>query len=118
MMWLCSGVPDDSQDDTVMVKHGTEAVYSAVKGLMHAIQTTDKEAQQDDNHQMIQIAKPWTIMWWLESKLANGKPLVLITKENAHLVDHEWTDKEQAHLKTLVERNTSRGATGAWSVYW
>jgi hypothetical protein len=62
---------------------------------------------------MIQIAKPWTIRGCSESKLANGKPLMQIPKENAHHTDLEWTQEEQAHLKTLVERVTSRGASGA-----
>jgi hypothetical protein len=43
-MWLCSGAPEDPEDDTVMEKHGAEALYSAVRSLMHAIRTKDKEA--------------------------------------------------------------------------
>jgi len=54
---------------------------------------------------------------WSESKLANGKPLVRIPKEIAHLVDLQWTEDEQAKLKTLVERFTSRGTSGAWRVH-
>jgi len=100
-----------------MEKHGADALYSAVKSVMHAIQTEDQEAQQDAAHRMIQIAKPWTMRRWSESKLANGKPLVRIPKENAHLVDLEWTEDEQAKLKTLGERYTSRGASGAWRVH-
>jgi hypothetical protein len=65
---------------------------------MHAIGTEDQDAQQNAAHQMIQISKPWTIRRWSESKLANGKPLVRIPKENAHLVDLEWTEEEQAKL--------------------
>jgi len=30
-MWLLSGMPDDPEDETVMEKHGSEALYSAVK---------------------------------------------------------------------------------------
>jgi hypothetical protein len=51
---------------------------------------------------MIQLAKPWKIRRWSESKLANWKLLVWIPKENAHLVDREWTEDEQAKLKTLA----------------
>jgi len=112
-----SGAPEDPEDDTVMEKQGAEAMYSAVKSVMHPIQTKDEETQQDVPHRMIQIAKPWTIRRWSESKLANGKPLVRIPKENAHLVDLEWTEEEQAHPKTLVERYTSRGASEAWRVH-
>jgi len=65
-MWLFSGASEDPEDDTVMGKHGAEAFYSAVKSLMHAIWTKDKEGQQDAAHWMIQIAKPWTIRWWSE----------------------------------------------------
>jgi len=103
-MWLFSGVPEDPQDKTVMEMHAADALYSAVKSLMHAIWTEDQDAQQDAAHRMFQIAKPWTIRRWSESKLVNGKPLVRILKENAHLVDLEWNEDEQAKLKTLVER--------------
>jgi len=84
---------------------------------MQVIRTEDRDAQQDAAHWMIQIAKPWTIRRWSESKLANRKPLVRILKENAHLVDLESTEDEQAKLKTLVERYTSQGASGAWRVH-
>ena len=63
---------------------------------------------------MIQIAKPWTIRRWSELKLANGKPLIWIPQENTHLIDLEWTEIKKAHLETLVERYSSRGASGAW----
>jgi len=79
-MWLYSGAPEDPEDDTVMEKHGAVELNSTVKSLMHAMQTKDEEAQQDAAHRMIQIAKPWTIRWSSESKLANGKPLVQIPK--------------------------------------
>jgi len=88
-----------------------------VKSLMHAIQTEDEEGQQDAAHRMMQISKPWTIRRWSELKLANGKPLVQIPKANAHLVDLEWTEEEQAKLKTLAERYTSWGASGVWRVH-
>jgi len=71
MMWLFSGAPDDPEDDTVMAKHGAETLYSAVKSLMHAVQTENEEAQQNAMHRMIQIAKPWMIRRWSESKLPN-----------------------------------------------
>jgi len=116
-MWLFSGAPEEPEDETFMEKHGTEALDSAVKSLMHASRTEDQNAQPDAAHRMIQIAKPWTIRRWSESKLANGKPLVRIPKENAHLVDLEWTEEEQAKLKTLVERFTSQGASGVWRVH-
>ena len=100
-----------------MEKHGAEALYSAVKSLMHAIRTKDEDVPQDVAHRMIQIAKPWIVRWWSELKLANGKPLVRIPKENAHLIDLKWTEEEQVHLKTLVERYTSWGASEAWRVH-
>jgi len=116
-MWLFSDTPEDPEDETVMEMDSADALYSAVKSLMHAIRTENQDAQQDAAHRMNQIAKPWTIRRWSESKPANGKPLVRIPKENAHLVDLEWTEDEQATLKTLVERYTSRGASGAWRVH-
>jgi len=116
-MWHFSDAPDDPEDETVMEKHSADALYSAVKSLMYAVWIEDQDAQQDAAHWMIQIAKPSTIRRWSESKLANGKPLVLIPKENGYLVDVEWTEDEQAKLETLVERYTSRGASGAWRVH-
>jgi hypothetical protein len=117
MMWFFSGAPEDPEDETVMEKHSADALYSAVKSSMHAILTEDQDAQHDASHRMIQIAKSWTIRRWSESKLANRQPLVRIPKENAHLVDLEWTEEEQAKLKTHVERYTSRGASGVWRVH-
>jgi len=112
MMWLFSGAPEDPEDETVMEKHGADTLYSTVKSLMHAIHTADEEGQQHAAHRMIQIAKPWMIRRWSDSKLANGKPLVWIPKENAHLVDLKWTEDDQAKLKTLVNRYTTRHASG------
>jgi hypothetical protein len=98
-----SGAPDDPEDDTVIAQHGADALYSAVKSLMHAIRTEDQEAQQDVAHRMIQILKPSTIRRWSESKLGNRNPLLRIPKENAHLVDLESTEDEQPKLQALVE---------------
>jgi len=116
--WRLSGAPDDPEDNTVLDKYGADAVYSAVKSLMQAIRTEDEEAQQDAVHRMIQIAKPWTIWRWLESKCPNGKPLGQIPKENVHLIDLEWTEDEQAKLQALGERYSSRCASEAWRVHW
>ena len=68
-------------------------------------------------HWINHIAKPWMIRQSSELTLTNGKPLVSKPKENAHLIDLEWTEKEQAHLRSLVERYTSRGASGARRVH-
>jgi len=116
-MWLFSGAPEEPEDETLMEKDGAEALYSAVKSLMHAIRTKGLDTQEDAAHRMIQIAKPWTIRRWSESTLTNGKPHVRIPKENAHLVDLEWTEEEQAKLKTIVGRYTSKGTSGAWRVH-
>jgi hypothetical protein len=116
-MWLFLDAPEDLDDETVVEKHSTDALYSAVKSLMHAIQTEEEDIQKDAPHRMIQDANPWMIRRWSESKLANGKPLVSIPKENAQLVDLEWTEDEQVKQNTLVERYTSRGASGAWKVH-
>ena len=74
MMWLFSGVSDNPEDDIVMEKHGANALYSAVKSMMHAILTEHEEVQQHAVNWMIQIAKPWTVRRWSESKLANRTP--------------------------------------------
>jgi len=60
-MWLFTGVTEDLDNDTLMEMHGTEALYSVVKSLMHLICTEDNHAQQDAVHQMIYYAEPWTI---------------------------------------------------------
>jgi len=116
-MWLCSGAPEDPEYKTVMEMHRANAMYSAVKSMIHAIRTEDQDAQQDAAHRMIQIAKPCMIRRWSESQLPNWKPLLRMPKENAHLVDLEWNEDDQARVKTLVERYTSPGASGAWKVY-
>jgi len=116
-MWPFSGAPEYPQDQTLMEMHGADALYCSEKSLLHAIRTEDQDAQQNAAHQMIQIAKPWMIRRWSESKLASGKPLVQIPKENAQLVDLKRTEHKQTNLKTLVERYTSRGASGAWRVH-
>jgi hypothetical protein len=116
-MWLFSGAPEDPEDETVMDQHCADALYSAVKSLMHAIRTEDEEAHHDAAHRMIQIANPWTIRRWSESKLANEKPLVRIPKDHPHLVDLEWTEDEQAKLKAVVARYTSSGSSGALRVH-
>jgi hypothetical protein len=41
-MWLFSSAPDNPEDDMVIENHGADALYSAVKSLMHAIQTKNK----------------------------------------------------------------------------
>jgi len=61
MLSLFSGAPEDPEDETVMEMHSADGLYSAVKSMMHSIRTADEEAQQDAAHQLIQIAKPWTI---------------------------------------------------------
>jgi len=116
-MWLFSGAPEHPDDKTVMEMHSADVLYSAVKSLMYAIRTEDQDAQQDAAHRMIQIAKPWMTRRWSELKLANGKPLVRIPKENAHHVDLEWTEDEQAKPTTLVERFASRGNSGVCRVH-
>jgi len=93
-MWLFSGAAENSDDDTGTEMEGAEAVYSAVKSLMHAIRTEDEVAQQDAAHRMIKIAKPWSIRWCSELRLANGIPLVWVAKKNAHLVDLECTQEQ------------------------
>jgi hypothetical protein len=93
-MWLFSGAPENPEDETVMEMNGTDALYSAVKSLMHAIRTEAQDVQQNAAQWMIQIVKPWTIMRWSESKLGNGKPLVQIPKVYAHRVDLEWTENK------------------------
>jgi len=116
-MLLFSDTTEDAQHRTVMEEHSTEALYSTLKSLIHAIRTEDQDAQQDAAHRMIQIAKPWTKRRYSESKSTHGKPLVRIPKKNAHLVDLEWTEEEQAKLKSLVKRYTLEDASGAWRAH-
>jgi len=76
---------------------------------MHAIQTKDEEAPQDAAHWMIQMVKVRIMRRWSELKLMNRKLLVRIPKDNAHLIDLQWTDNQQAKLKTLVKNYPFRG---------
>ena len=78
-MWMFSGAPEDLENVTVMKMHGADALYSAVKRLMHAIRTKDQDTPPDVARRTIQIAKPSTRRRWSELKLANGKPLVQIS---------------------------------------
>jgi len=102
-MWLFSDQPEHPESDKVMEKHSAEALYSTVKRLMPAIPTEDNDGQQDAAHRMIKITKPWTITRWSVAKLTNGRHHVPIPKENAHHIHLEWTEEEQAELKTSVE---------------
>jgi len=117
MRWLCSGALEDSQHDSVKEKHGIETLYSAAKSLMHVIRTPENEAQQDMTHWMIKILKHWSIVRWSGSTLKTGKPLLWIPKQNAHLVDRQWTEEEQATLKTVADSYTSQGPSGACRVH-
>jgi len=116
-MWLFSGAPEDPKDETVMEKHGTQSLYSALKSSMHAILTEDHDAQPDVADRMIYIATRWTFRRWSETNLMNGDPLVWTPKENAYRADPELTEEEQAKLKTLVKRYTSKGTSGVWRVH-
>jgi len=53
MLALVSGAPEDPDDETVIGKHSTKALHSAVRSLMHDIRTEDQDAQQDAAHRMI-----------------------------------------------------------------
>jgi len=116
-MSLYWGVPEYPQDNTVSEKHAAEALDSAVKSLIHAIRTENKQVQQVVGHQTMQIAKPFPIRRRREMKLENGKTLVMIMEEHAHLVHLKRPVDEQAKLKTLVDWYTSQGASAAWRVY-
>ena len=63
-MWLFSGAPEDPEDETVMEKHRSYALYPTGKSSTHAILTEDLNAQQDAAQQMVQIRNPWTIRTW------------------------------------------------------
>ena len=101
----------------VMENHGAEAQYSVVRSLVYAILMENNEGQNNVVHQMIQIGKPSTIRRSLDSKNANGKPLLQILKHTARLANLEWTEEEQAKLQTLVERYTLESRSGAWRVH-
>jgi len=111
-----SGVPVAPDDDTVKEKHGADAMYSAVNSSMRAIWNEDEEAQRDTSRWMIKIAIGCAIRRWPEWKLADGNPYVRIPEGNAYMVDLTSTEDDQAKLKALVERYTSRGSLGAWRV--
>jgi len=87
-----------------------------VKSLMPAIWTEDCDTQPCLAHWIIHIPKPQLISGWPESNLADRKLLVQMSTENAHNVDLEGSEEEQAQLITLQPRYTSCGALGAWRV--
>ena len=84
---------------------------------MYAIRTEDQDPPQDVAHRMIQIAKPWSISSWSQSKPANGETLVRIPKEIAPPVELELSHEVQAKLKTLVATYTLQGVSGGWRVH-
>jgi hypothetical protein len=100
-----------------MVKHCAEALYAAAKSLRHTLGTKDEGAPQAAVHRMVHIGMLGMTRMWLELKLTNGKLLVKIPKNNAHLIDLEWTDDQQAKLKTLVEKYPFRYTSGACRVH-
>jgi len=57
-------MPEDPENNTVKAKYGTEALYSAVKSLMHAILTEDHDAQPHAAHQVIHIEMHRIIRRW------------------------------------------------------
>jgi hypothetical protein len=94
-MWLFASAPEYAENKAVMEKHGAEALYSTVKSLMYDFQTEDHDPQQDAVRWIIENAKLWIMKRWSESQLTNGKLLVWIVTENAHLVDLDQTKEEQ-----------------------
>jgi hypothetical protein len=44
-----------------MERDSADALYSAIKSVMHAIWTENEEAQQNMAYRVIQIVQPWTI---------------------------------------------------------
>jgi hypothetical protein len=115
--WLFSGAPENPEDETVLENHCAKARNSAVNSGMHTIQANHNDTPQDAAHQLIHIATHWTRRGCPESKLAYGKPLDGLLKENTHLFDLECTVHWQTTLITIEERFTSRRVFGAWWVY-
>jgi len=64
--------------------------------LLHTIQTEDEDAQMESANQMIYIANPCMIRRWSKSKLLDGKLLIQMPKDNAHLIDLEFTEDDNA----------------------
>jgi len=113
-MRLFSGSLNDLEDDCVMERDVAETLYSAVKYLMQAIWTEDEEDQQGVTHCIIRNVKRWMIWGWPELKIVHQKLLAQIPKKIAHCIDFLLTEKEQAMLKTPVERDTLQGHSGVW----
>jgi len=87
VMWI-----QDLEDDTVVENRGVDAMYSAVTSMIHDIRTEDKEAKKDAVHRTTGISKHWMIESFSGLKLATGKPLLWIPKENAYLIFPEWIE--------------------------
>lgn len=115
-VWLFAGAPEDLVDNMAMEKHSAKELNCVLTCLIHAIQTKHNEAQNNVAHWMIHIAKPWAIRRWSEFNLVNGILYVQIPQENQHLVDLEWTQNQQAELKTFPHWYTVQGSSECWRV--
>jgi len=75
-----------------------------------------KKLKQVTVHLLKQTGMRLVIRRCSECKRGIGKPLIVIQAENSHLIELEWSEKELAKLKTVVERYTLWGASGVWRI--
>jgi hypothetical protein len=59
-------------------------------------------AQQEAASVMTEVAHPWIICPWAESRLASGAPLVHIPSEDFHPVALKWYQDEQKQLNDVA----------------
>jgi len=92
--WLFAQVTDQDELDS----HSLRPLDSAIAGAKRA-----NIPWQEDYDQIKDIAWPWTIRRWGDTKDANGEPLVHIPKLVQHDVHLQYTDDEATAMDGWIE---------------
>jgi hypothetical protein len=116
--WLFH-IPAVVQDEGELIHHGPRAMIRAVRELEQAVKHQESLAEQKEAAmRLIDVARPWTIRRWAESRLASGAPLANIPQEEIHHVRLQWTPEEQEQLSTVVQRLQAERLTHERGVAW
>jgi hypothetical protein len=116
--WLFT-IPDAPENERAVEEHGPEALMSAITALQTAVtKGGSSEAQQEAASVMTEVAHPWTIRRWTESRLASGAPLVYIPSEDFHPVALEWSQEEQKQLNDVATRLKRQKHEGEHGIAW
>ena len=116
--WLLA-IPHEVEVAESVSRHGPVALGKAVANVQRAVsKALPPDEQQAAAAEMIEVARPWTIRRWTESKLESGAPLVPIPAEIVHQVPLEWTPEEQERLAGVVKRLHEQTLTDLRGVAW